>query len=64
LKACNDTPPPGFRGREPDNEHATTGMHPPRLRGHSLLLGSVDIGKRCWNHTCHSGVSRATVPAA
>ena len=33
-------------------------------RGHSLLPGSGGIGKRSWIHACHSGVSRATVPAA
>ena len=31
---------------------------------HSLLLSSVGIGKRSWNHACQSGVTRATVSAA
>ena len=31
---------------------------------HSLSLGSVGIKKRSWIHACHSGVSRAAVPAA
>ena len=37
---------------------------PPRVRNDSLLLSSVGIGKRSWNHACHTGVWRATVAAA
>src|SRR5262249_1565509 len=56
--------PPPNTGEGTRQRARNDGNAPPSPHGHSLLPGSVGIGKRCWNHVCQSGVSRATVPAA
>ena len=55
--------PPPNTGEGTRQRARNDGNASPRLRGHSLLLGSGGIGKRSWNHACQRGFSRATVAA-
>src|SRR5262249_57202344 len=56
--------PPPNTGEGTRQRARNDGNAPPSALGHSLLPGSVGVGKCFWNHASQTGVSRATVSAA